>query len=105
VGLAAHAPAQDDDAALEEITITGSRIVRRDFEANSPIQTVDAEMFEENSALAIEYTLNQLPQFVPAATQFTNIADGELINTGATLTAGAATLSLRGLAPNRNLIL
>lgn len=105
VGLAAQAPAQDDDSRLEEITITGSRIIRRDFEANSPIQTIDAEMFEENSALAIEYTLNQLPQFVPAATQFTNIADGELINTGATLTAGASTLSLRGLAPNRNLVL
>jgi iron complex outermembrane recepter protein len=97
--------AQESGPALEEIRVTGSRIVRRDFEANSPIQTVDAEAFQDNSALAIEYTLNQLPQFVPAATQFTNIADGELINTGATLTAGAATLSLRGLAPNRNLVL
>lgn len=105
VGLAGPGAAQDGEAALEEIRVTGSRIVRRDFEANSPIQTVDAEMFEETSALAIEYTLNQLPQFVPAATQFTNIADGELINTGATLTAGASTLSLRGLAPNRNLVL
>ena len=41
---------------LEEITITGSRIVRRDFEANSPIQTVDAEVFTETSAMAIEYS-------------------------------------------------
>ena len=31
--------------------------------------------------------------------------DGELINTGSTTTAGAATLSLRGLGPNRNLVL
>ena len=104
-GLSGQGFAQDPPAELEEITITGSRIVRRDFDANSPIQTIDSEMFEESSAMAIEYTLNQLPQFVPAATQFTNIADGELINTGATLTAGAATLSLRGLAPNRNLVL
>lgn len=104
-GMSSHGFAQDAGPELEEITITGSRIVRRDFDANSPIQTIDAEMFEETSAMAIEYTLNQLPQFVPAATQFTNIADGELINTGATLTAGAATLSLRGLAPNRNLVL
>lgn len=104
-GLSGQSGAQEAGPELEEVTITGSRIVRRDFEANSPIQTIDSEMFAETSAMAIEYTLNQLPQFVPAATQFTNIADGELINTGATLTAGAATLSLRGLAPNRNLVL
>jgi iron complex outermembrane recepter protein len=97
--------AQQRGPEVEEVTITGSRIVRRDFEANSPIQTIDAETFSETSALAIETSLNKMPQFVPAATQFTNIADGELINTGSTLTAGAATLSLRGLAPNRNLVL
>lgn len=105
VGLTGQTNAQDTKPKLEEITVTGSRIVRRDFEANSPIQTVDSEAFKDNSAIAVENTLNKLPQFVPAATQYTNIADGELINTGATLTAGAATLSLRGLAPNRNLVL
>lgn len=103
--ISSHGYAQAQGPELEEITVTGSRIVRRDFEANSPIQTIDSEVFEDTGALAIEYSLNQMPQFVPAATQFTNIADGELINTGATLTAGAATLSLRGLAPNRNLVL
>lgn len=103
--LAAPGVYAQNGPELEEVTVTGSRIVRRDFEANSPIQTIDSESFEETSAFAVEYTLNQMPQFVPAATQFTNIADGELINTGATLTAGAATLSLRGLAPNRNLVL
>lgn len=104
-GLANTALAQADGPDLEEITITGSRIVRRDFEANSPIQTIDAESFENISALGVENALNQLPQFVPAATQYTQIADGELINTGSTLTAGASTISLRGLAPNRNLVL
>jgi len=104
-GWSAQSIAQEAPAELEEVTITGSRIVRRDFDANSPIQTVGSEMLSETSAIAIETTLNKLPQFVPAATQFTNIADGELINTGSTLTAGAATLSLRGLAPNRNLVL
>ncbi len=29
-------------ASIEEITVTGSRIVRRDFESNSPIVTVDS---------------------------------------------------------------
>ncbi len=104
-GLSGQIQAQEPTPTLDEITITGTRIVRRDYEANSPIQTIDSETFAETSAIAIETSLNKLPQFVPAATQFTNIADGELINTGATLTAGASTLSLRGLAPNRNLVL
>jgi len=98
--------AQDNNGSLEEITITGSRIVRRDFEANSPIQTVESEMFENISQVGIEATLNQLPQFIPAATQF-NAAGTECCatDTGSTQTAGASTVSLRGLAPNRNLVL
>jgi iron complex outermembrane recepter protein len=109
VALAAPAvmvqTAHAQDPQLEEIVITGSRIVRRDYEANSPIQTIDASSFEEQSAIAIEDTLNDLPQFVPAATAYTQVQDGELINTGSTTTAGAAMVSLRGLGPNRNLVL
>jgi outer membrane receptor protein involved in Fe transport len=106
--VAMQARAQQLPAAQEqpeEIVITGSRIVRRDYEANSPIQTIDRTAFEQQTSIALEDTLNELPQFVPAATGLTQVQDGELINTGATTTAGAATLSLRGLGPNRNLVL
>jgi iron complex outermembrane recepter protein len=87
--------------AEEEITVTGSRIIRRDFTANSPIQTVGQEMFEETSAIGVETVLNRLPQFVPAVTQFTT---GDVQQT-VTNTVGASTVSLRGLGPNRNLVL
>lgn len=100
---AAHAQQADE---VEEVVVTGSRIVRRDFEANSPILTVDAERFEESSTIAIESVVNQLPQFVPAATQFES--DGQGTGGylgGATRTPGASTLSLRGLGVNRNLVL
>ncbi len=90
---------------LAQVTVTGSRIARRDYEANSPIQTVDSSALENKAAVAIEDTLNKMPQFVPAATGYTQVSNGELINTGSTTTAGAATLSLRGLGPNRNLVL
>jgi outer membrane receptor protein involved in Fe transport len=104
--MLSSARAQEPGAApLEEIVITGSRIVRRDYDANSPIQTIDASSFEAQSAIAMEDTLNELPQFVPAATGYTQVQDGELIFTGSTVTSGAATLSLRGLGPNRNLVL
>jgi len=85
----------------EEITVTGSRILRRDFTANSPIQTVDQQLFEETSAVGVETVLNRLPQFVPAVTQFTT---GDVQQT-VTNTVGASTVSLRGLGPNRNLVL
>ncbi|RPI63964.1 MAG: hypothetical protein EHM50_01435, partial [Lysobacterales bacterium] len=99
----AHA---QDAQPLEEITVTGSRIVRRDLEANSPIQTVDKEAFESQSAVGLEMALNDLPQFVPAATGMTQFQDqSQFTDNFPTLTAGAATISLRGLGANRNLVL
>src|SRR5690554_4878768 len=49
------------ESAAEEIMVTGSRIRRQDFEANSPITTVDSELFEETNAVGVETILNQLP--------------------------------------------
>src|SRR5688572_7451003 len=86
---------------LEEVVVTGTRIVRQDLVANSPIQTVDSEFFENSSTVAIETMLNQLPQFVPAITQF----DTGNVQPSATNTTGANTISLRGLGANRNLVL
>jgi outer membrane receptor protein involved in Fe transport len=92
---------EEDDGVLEEVVVTGSRIVRQDFTANSPIQTVDETMFDQTSAVGVESVLNRLPQFVPAVTQFTT---GDVQQT-ATNTVGASTVSLRGLGANRNLVL
>jgi len=101
----AIAPATDaqaqDDRAIEEVTVTGSRIRRQDFTANAPITTIDESVFEETTSIGVETILNQLPQFVPAVTQFTTF---DVENT-ATNTVGASTISLRGLGPNRNLVL
>jgi len=86
---------------VEEVVVTGSRIRRQDFEANSPIVTVDEQLFEETNTVGVETILNQLPQFVPAVTQFNT---GNVQNT-ATETVGASVVSLRGLGANRNLVL
>ena len=96
------AVAQDqEDLLTEEVIVTGSRIPRRDFTANAPITTIDESIFEETNSIGVETVLNQLPQFVPAVTQF---ASFDVENT-ATNTVGASTVSLRGLGPNRNLVL
>ena len=97
-GTAGQAQAQE--AGLEEITVTGSRIVRRDLDAASPIMTVDTERLENSSTISIESVLNQLPQFVPDSTQFdsVNVASGAV-------TPGIASVSLRGIGANRTLVL
>ena len=96
-GASSSASAQE---TLEEITVTGSRIVRRDLSAPSPIITVGAEDFENSSTTSVESVLNQMPQFVPGQNQFTSG-----IQSSSTNAPGAATLNLRGMGSNRNLVL
>jgi outer membrane receptor protein involved in Fe transport len=101
LGSTLVAPAFAADDEISEVTITGSRIQRsRDLSAPSPIVTVNTETFENTSATGAEAVLNKMPQFVPGNTQFTSSIQG-----GATASPGAATLNLRGLGSNRNLVL
>src|SRR5262245_8892232 len=95
-------PAAQAQEEIEEVVITGSRIVRRDYEANSPIVTVEASTFEERTGLNVESYLNQLPSFNPAASPITMEDD---IQPTAVNAVGIATISLRGFGPNRNLVL
>lgn len=101
LSVAGGAQAQTADAGIDEIIITGSRIARRDFNAPSPILTVDTEAFEQNSAVGLEAVLNQYPQFNPGATQFT----ASDIQPTAQNSPGASTLNMRGLGPGRSLVL
>jgi iron complex outermembrane receptor protein len=97
--------AQEQDEGefmLEEIVVTGSRIVRRDFEATSPIVTVDEQLFDQSATLAIETQLNKLPQFTPTIDIPTSGGD---IQPTARNTPGEATVALRGLGANRSLVL
>ena len=94
------APAAAQDPGLEEITVTGSRIVRRDFDAASPIVTVDTARLERSSTLSLESVLNQMPQFSPTGTQFVSGGQGS-----PTATLGIASVNLRGIGTNRTLVL
>ncbi|WP_337189641.1 TonB-dependent receptor domain-containing protein [Aurantiacibacter rhizosphaerae] len=110
--FAAPAMAQDatvgDDSQVgeesvpqERIVVTGSRIATQDYSSNSPIVTVDEGLLKQSATAAIESNLNKLPQFVPAQTP----TQGQDIQPTATNTPGAATISLRGIGTNRNLVL
>ena len=98
LGIGRLAGAQEVD---EEVIVTGSRIARRDFEATSPIMTVDAQAFENSSTVSIESVLNQYPQFVPDGTQF----DNANIEPSAFESPGISSVNLRGLGSSRNLVL
>ncbi|MCP5145268.1 MAG: TonB-dependent receptor [Gammaproteobacteria bacterium] len=92
--------AQDSD----EILVTGSRIVRRDFTSQSPIVTIQAEIFENRSNVGLESALNQMPQFQPTGTQAATSAANTPFPQ-ASAAPGAATVNLRGLGLNRTLVL
>jgi outer membrane receptor protein involved in Fe transport len=106
VALGATVPtwAFAQEQVLEEITVTGSRIVRRDYSALTPIVTVDAEAFSQRSAIGIEATLNQLPQFNIAGSQ-QQLSEANTPFPSASAAPGAATLDLRGIGTNRTLVL
>jgi outer membrane receptor protein involved in Fe transport len=101
--------AQDSalDQVVEEenaIVVTGSRIVRRDNTANSPIVTIDQDTLENRSALGVEDALNELPQFQPAGSD-SSASEAGTAFAGANAAPGAATVDLRGIGTNRTLVL
>ncbi len=98
----AEAASAQEDVQLEEVVVTGSRIRRRDTEANSPLVTVEAEALEQKAGLNIESYLNQLPAYNPAATPETVNGDVQISSINS---VGIASISLRGFGANRSLVL
>ena len=95
---------EKDKSELQEVVVTGSRIVRRDYVSQSPIVTVGSDALEQHSNVGIESTLNQLPQFTTAGNQST-LSAASTPFPAATAAPGAATVNLRGLGTNRVLVL
>ena len=91
---AAQDQVADDGEALEEIITTGTRIKNQNVVSASPITTIDASELAQQQTPNIERVFRDLPITIPG--------DGENVNNG---TAGQATLDLRGLGPERSLIL
>jgi iron complex outermembrane recepter protein len=92
---ASPAAAQDEVDEDEAIVVTGTRLVRQDFEAISPVTTVGSEQLELTATLTTDSLLNELPQIIPGNTRTSNNAGG----------FDFATVDLRGLGPQRTLVL
>lgn len=83
----------------EDIVITGSRIARPDYVANSPIVSLSQDTLENTGRVTVESALTQLPQFSGAF----GAGNGGSTSTG--LNGGQAYASLRGLGAKRTLLL
>ena len=90
----AMAQNQSDDEEIEEIITTGTRIRDENIVAASPITTITEEEISLKQTPNIERVFRDMPITIPG--------DGENVNNG---TAGQATLDLRGLGPERSLLL
>ncbi len=88
-------PALAQDSELNEVVVTGSRIVRPDYQSASPIVTVSEQNFRETGSTTVETMLNTLPQFVPSVTNTSNNPSNN----------GQANMELRGLGIERTLVL
>lgn len=89
--------AQEEPAAdktVEKIQVTGSRIRSANAMSTSPIATIGEIEIKQQQQPEVERIIRNLPSALPG--------DGGNVNNGS---GGAATINLRGLGRNRNLVL
>ncbi len=89
------AEAVPQEASVDDVVVTGSRIARDGFSAPTPTTVVSAEVLLERATVNLGDALNRIPSFRAGVTP----AAGGIGNTGAFL------VDLRGLGPARTLVL
>ena len=92
--LAPATSAAAPSEGLEEVVVTGSRITSPNLTAISPITSVDAGYISSSNLSRVEDILNNLPMVF--AGQNSTVSNGS---------DGTASINLRGLGPQRTLVL
>ena len=97
----AAAPEAQQSAELQQVIITGTRIATPNATSSSPIQVVTSRDIEISGRTDVSDLLYQLPQ------NFNNSIGQDFSNrtSGLTTAGGLATADLRGLGPQRTLVL
>jgi outer membrane receptor protein involved in Fe transport len=96
---AAAAAADSGGMVLQEVTVTGSRIVRDGYEAPTPVSVLGTDQLEKMATTNLADSVNRLPALSGGRSSHNysgNVSSG---------TAGINTLNLRGLGANRTLVL
>ncbi|MDZ4730527.1 MAG: TonB-dependent receptor [Xanthomonadales bacterium] len=83
-----------ESGALEEVTVTGSRIKRQELITSTPITVIGAQDYTLSGTTNVEQLLNSMPQVIPGEGGYTNNDSN-----------GVATVDLRGLGVQRGLVL
>ena len=92
-------PAKADD--IQVIVVTGSRISRRDFKAESPISTISTATISAAAQPSLDRAIGQIPQF-EAAQGAAEVGD---VQGSIGFGGGASYSDLRGVGRNRSLVL
>jgi iron complex outermembrane receptor protein len=92
-------PVQAAAASVEEIVVTGSRVVRDGYEAPTPVSVMGSDQLNAISATNIADAVNRLPALSGSVSPHNS---SHSVSSG---TAGVNNLNLRALNPSRTLVL
>ena len=87
-------PAQKADDSLQEVVVTGSRLIRTDLTAPSPTTVVSADDIKLSGNVTLDKTLNEFPQLATGNASSVNNGGG----------SGILTANLRGLSTNNQAV-
>ena len=93
--MASPSAVAQQEGKIEEVIVTGSRLVRRDLDAVSPVVVISDADIRNSGNVTIEETLNEMPQLASDNTSSVNSGGG----------SGILTADLRGLDAVRTLVL
>lgn len=96
-GFAGGVAAQDQPGALEEVTVTGSRIRASGMNTPTPVTVVQVEELANMAPGQLVDSLDQLPQFLNNARPSTANSKADA--------AGASNLNMRSIGSKRTLVL
>jgi iron complex outermembrane recepter protein len=95
LAVAGTATAQEQTTEMDEVIVTGSRLVRSDLSAPSPTTVINQDAVQLSGDATVEAVLNELPQLSAGNNSSVNSAGG----------SGVLTANLRGLGATRTLTL
>jgi len=94
-----------DDVVIEEIHVTGTRIVRQNQVQPNPVYGLNAEEIKSTGQLNMIDVVSDLPQLFASQNSAQSAFFGTSDDTGLDNSPGLALLNLRNLGPNRTLVL
>ena len=95
----AQAQTAQTDTEVDEIVVTGTRVVRDGYQAPTPVSVIGVEQLDNIATSNLADSINQIPAVVNSATPQTSAAN---TTSGQSAING---LSLRGLGVSRTLVL